>query len=178
MRSRRFVRLAAVALVSLVSGTAWPLVAQTPTTAPIVVEGVVRAPAAEVWAAFTTSAGLRSWLAPHAEVDLRLDGLMRTNYRADATLADPDTITNRILAFEPERMLSFRIERPPSNFPFPNAAKAMWTVLTFTPIDARRTRLRTVSLGFTPDDESQQMRTFFVGGNRMTLEELQKRFAK
>jgi len=34
---------------------------------PIVHEGIVDAPLDTVWTAWTTSDGLRSWLAPHAE---------------------------------------------------------------------------------------------------------------
>lgn len=55
-----------------------------------------------------TSTGLKAWLAPHAEIDLRIDGLMRANYDPNGSLGGPGTIGNRILAFEPERMLSIR----------------------------------------------------------------------
>jgi uncharacterized protein YndB with AHSA1/START domain len=44
----------------------------------IVSEGVVSAPVSEVWKAWTTSEGLKSWLAPHADIELRIGGLMRT----------------------------------------------------------------------------------------------------
>ena len=33
--------------------------------------------------------GLRSWLAPHAEIDLRIGGLMRANYDSRGALGDP-----------------------------------------------------------------------------------------
>ena len=57
---------------------------------PIVHEGTVEASLDQVWTAFTTSEGLRSWLAPHAEIDLRVGGLMRTNYSAQGQLGDAE----------------------------------------------------------------------------------------
>lgn len=147
-------------------------------TEPIVAEGIVDAPVAQVWAAWTTSAGLRSWLAPHAEIDLRIDGLMRSNYKAGGTLGDKDTIVNRVLAYEPLRMLSIRVAKAPDGFAFPNAVAAMWTVLYFDERAPGKTHVRIVGMGFTPDDESQRMRAAFEGGNAYTLGQLQRRFRK
>ena len=143
---------------------------------PLIHDAIVAAPAADVWAAFTTGEGLRSWMAPHAEIDLRLGGLMRANYDATASLADAGTISNRIIAFEPGRMLALQVADPPRGFPFPTAIQQMWTVLYFEPLDGRRTRVRSVALGFDPGEESQQMRAFFQQGNATTLAQLQKRF--
>jgi uncharacterized protein YndB with AHSA1/START domain len=144
---------------------------------PIAHEGVVEAPLAAVWAAFTTSEGLRSWMAPHAEIDLRVGGVMRTNYNAQGQLGDSGTIENSILSFEPERMLSIKVARPPANFPFPNAIRQMWSVVYFEAAGPGRTTVRAVSLGFGSDPESQSMRAFFNQGNATTLSRLQKHFA-
>ena len=145
---------------------------------PIAHEGVVEAPLSDVWDAFTTSEGLRSWLAPHAEIDLRVGGLMRTNYNPQGQLGDPQTIENAILSFEPQRMISIKVAKAPANFPFPNAVQQMWTVLYFAPAGASRTTVREVSLGFSSDPESQRMRAFFNQGNATTLSQLQKHFTR
>ena len=108
-----------------------------------------------------------------ADVDLRIGGLIRAKYAMKGTL--DDTIVNRILAYEPERMIAMRIERPPKNFPFPEAWKSTWTVITFTDLGNGQTRLRVASLGFGTDDESVKMRKFFEAGNAATLATLQKR---
>jgi len=145
---------------------------------PLTSEGIVTAPVAEVWAAFTTGAGLRSWMAPHADIDLRVDGLMRVSYKPDATLGDGSTIVNRILSFEPQRMLSMRVARAPDDFPFAATIQQMWTVVYFDDLPEARTRLRVVSMGFTPDAETQKMRAFFERGNAYTVKKLQEKFAK
>ena len=144
---------------------------------PISHEGVVESSVEQVWAAFTTSEGLRSWLAPHAEIDLKVGGLMRTNYNPQGQLGDAGTIENVILSFEPQRMMSIKVAKPPANFPFPNAVHKMWTVLYFSPASPGRTNVREVTLGFGPDPESQRMRAFFNHGNASTLSQLQRRFA-
>ena len=145
---------------------------------PIVTEGVVAAPLDSVWNAFTTSAGLESWMAAHASFDLRIGGTMQTVYAPAGRLGDVSTIRSTVLAYEPKRMLSTRVAQAPARFPFPNAIKNMWTVIYFEPIDAKTTGIREVSLGFGPDDESQKMRQFFEGGNAATLAALQQRFAE
>ncbi len=146
--------------------------------APIVSVGIVKAPPAQVWDAWTTDAGLRSWLAPLADIDLRVDGLMRTNYNVKATLGDGGTIENRILSFEPQRMLSIKVQKAPQGFPFPNAVKSMWTVVYFQPTADGSTEVRAVGLGFSEEAESSRMREFFQKGNDYTIEQLRKRFAQ
>jgi uncharacterized protein YndB with AHSA1/START domain len=145
---------------------------------PVVHEGIVEAPLDAVWAAWTTSAGLQSWMAPHAEIDLRVGGRMRANYNAQGTLGDPQTIENTVLSFDPQRMLSIKVARSPAGFPFPNAIQRMWSIIYLEAVAPGRTRVREVSLGFETDEESQKMRAFFNQGNATTLHQLQRRFAK
>jgi uncharacterized protein YndB with AHSA1/START domain len=143
---------------------------------PLVHEAVVDAPLSDVWNIWSTSEGLRAWMAPHAEIDLRVGGLMRTNYHPDGQLGDPQTIVNTVLSFEPQRMLSIKVVKTPDGFPFPNAIAQMWSVIYFAEIDAKKTAVREVSLGFTADPESQQMRKFFDRGNSATMNGLQQYF--
>ena len=144
---------------------------------PLVHEGIVNAPLDQVWAAFTTRVGLESWMAAHAEIDLKLGGAMKTQYDPQGKLDDARAIENTILSYEPTRMLSFKVAKAPQGFPFPNAIKNMWTVVYFKPRGETATRVRVVSMGFRNDDESKKMREFFNRGNAFTLQLFQKRFA-
>lgn len=164
--------IATVALIALVSGSA-----SAQNVGPIVAEGIVEAPLDSVWTAWTTSDGLRGWLAPQAEIDLRVGGLMRTNYDPAGVLGDHRTIVNEVLSYEPRRMLSIRVARAPDGFPFANAIQQMWTVVYFDEAGPDRTGLRVVGLGFRPDEESQRMRAFFESGNTATVEALQRHYA-
>lgn len=143
---------------------------------PLVHEGMVAAPVARVWTAFTTRAGLEGWMAPHADLELRIGGLMRANYKKDGTLEDAEVVKNTILAFEPGRMISIKATGVPASFPFKQAIERMWTVIYFEPVGMDRTRVRIVSMGFGDDEESRQMRDFFEQGNALTLRKLQAHF--
>jgi len=145
---------------------------------PLVHEAIVEAPVAEVWRAFTTKEGIESWMLPHAEIDLRIGGKMRTNYHADGVLGDENTIENTILSFDPLRMLSIKATKAPENFPYKKALEGMWSVLYFEPLGPSRTRVRIVGLGYGEDEASQGMRAHFDRGNRWTLQQLAAHFAK
>ncbi len=144
---------------------------------PLIHEGLVEAPLTEVWNLWSSSEGLRLWMAPHAEIDLRVGGLMRANYNPEGKLGDSQTIVNTVLSFEPHRMISIKVAKAPEGFPFPNAITQMWSVIYFAAVDENRTAVREVSLGFSADTESQRMREFFDRGNATTMSQLQQYFA-
>ncbi len=143
----------------------------------LVHEGLVNAPLDQVWAAFTTKAGLESWMVAHAEIELKIGGTMKTQYDPKGTTDDAKAIANTILSYEPMRMLSFKITKAPQGFPFPNSIPNMWTVIYFEAQGEKATRIREISMGFGEDDEARKMREFFNRGNATTIEHLQKRFA-
>ena len=153
-----------------------PVFAQTGDAASFVQEGVINAPPAEVWKVWSTSEGYKLVGVAKAEVDLRIGGLIRSRYSAQGELGDEETIENRILAFEPQRMIAIQIARPPKSFRFKEAWKKTWTVVTLTDLGGGRTHLRVASLGYGTDPESKEMRKFFEAGNGSTLKLLQKEF--
>lgn len=140
-------------------------------------QGIVDAPLAEVWKAWTTQEGIESWMVAHAQIDLRIGGKMLTHYDPQGTLGDPNTIENTILSFEPNRMFSIRATNPPEKFPFKEVLKDMWTVIYFDESGADRTLLTIVGMGFRDDELSQKMREHFDKGNAWTLKKLQQKFA-
>jgi uncharacterized protein YndB with AHSA1/START domain len=138
-------------------------------------EGIVPAPIDEVWKVFATSEGYKAMGPALAEVDLRIGGTIRSRYRADGTLGDAETIENVILAYEPPTMIATRIQKTPATFPFKEAWKKPWTVITLTP-DGNQTRIRVASLGYGSDAESVAMRQFFERGNQQTIEATARHF--
>lgn len=136
------------------------------------VETTVDASLEQVWAAFTTAEGLRSWLAPHVEIDLKIGGKWKSNYRSEGKIGDPDTIENTILSYDPERMLSVRASKVPVGFPFPNAIKDVWHVMYFSAVTSDCTKVSVVGLGYTDTEESQNLNKFFTAANAQTLANL------
>lgn len=153
-----------------------PLAALAAEPRKLVVEGEVDAPPAEVWRLFTTVEGVTSWMVPLAEVDLRVGGHMRTNYDPKGKVGDPKTIVNRILSYEPERMLSLQNVEAPEGFPHAAATRDTWSVIYFDPIDeGKRTRVRVVGLGWGEGPEADAAWAFFEQGNAWTVKRLQER---
>jgi len=160
---------------------AGPLFSQAPApvdSSSFAQEAVINAPVAAVWKVWSTSEGYKRTGVALAEVDLRIGGLIRSRYSANGLLGDEETIENRILAYEPEHMIAFRIDRPPKSFPFKEAWKTTWFVVTLTDLGDGRTRIRAASMGFGTDEESVKMRKFFEDGNASTLSVLQNNFAR
>jgi uncharacterized protein YndB with AHSA1/START domain len=145
---------------------------------PIVTEGILNAPVEEVWKVWTTKEGIESWMVAKTDIDLRVGATWRTSYSKASNLDDDTAIHQAILAFDPGRMFSFRTVKWPKNFPFPNAISGAWTVVYFERVTQARTRITVRMMGFTEDAESQRMRAFFESGNKMTLDNLVKRFEK
>jgi uncharacterized protein YndB with AHSA1/START domain len=140
-------------------------------------EAIIDAQVERVWQAFTTKAGLESWMVPHAEIDLRVGGKMLTTYDPNGVIGDDGTIENTILSYEPLRMLSIKATKPPANFPHKEAIENMWSVLYFEPVGPDRTRVTCVGMGYGDDEASQKLRQHFDWGNAWTLKQLQERFA-
>ena len=139
-------------------------------------EGIIEAPVATVWDLWTTRKGLESCIVARAEIDLKVGGKMLSHYDAKGAIGDPNTIENLILAYEPQRMLTLKVGKPPEKFPFKEAVKNMWTVVYLEPVSPERTRLRIVGLGFGSDEESKKLRAFFERGNDVTVKRIQEHF--
>ena len=135
-------------------------------------EKVVHAPVSEVWKAFTTSEGVRHWMAPVAEVDFRVGGAIRTNYKADAKPGDPGTIVHRILSYEPERMLSTQFTAPAGATGPAKTAQAVWWVARMEPLPDGSTRVTYTGVGWGEGPEWDAAYAFFERGNTLTLGQL------
>lgn len=145
---------------------------------PLVSEVTLDASPQQVWDVFATAEGWKLLGVAHAEVDFRVGGLVRTHYDPKGVLGDEKTIENTILAYEPLRMIAFRATKAPAGFPFPKEVmERTWSVATFEPAGAERTRLVLRGHGYGTDEASRKMRAFFDQGNAWTLERLRTHFA-
>lgn len=140
-------------------------------------ELTVDAPVEQVWEAFTTKAGIESWMVPLGDVDLRVGGLMRTNYNREGTFDDASAIAHRIMSFEPNRMMAFQVVKFPEGFPHVEASKGTWNVVRLEGVGEKRTRVVLTGAGLREGPQVDQMVQFFQAGNRWTLEQLRKKFA-
>ena len=142
-----------------------------------VYEAELNAGIEKVWTTFTTQEGLSQWMAPLVEIELAVGGTIRTNYNAEGELGDETTIVNTILAYDPMRMIALQATTFPKGFPFVEVAKDTWSVFYFEPVSENRTKLTLVGLGYTENEQSQQMRQYFSVANASLVEKLNAIFA-
>src|SRR5690242_10633492 len=102
-------------------------------------EVVVQAPLADVWNAWTTSEGIKTFFAPDARVEARPDGPFEIyiNPYAEPGMKGADGM--RFLAVQPMSMLSYTWNAPPS---LAEARKQRTLVIVrFAPVSGRETRV-------------------------------------
>jgi uncharacterized protein YndB with AHSA1/START domain len=140
-------------------------------------EVVVDATVAEVWKAWTTEEGIKSFFAPQCNIDLRVDGPFEMFFLPDEKPGGRGGEGVRFLAIQPEKMLSFTWNAPP-HLP---EARRQWThvVLRFFEADGGRTRLTLAHDGWGNGGEWDEAYAYFERAwLEVVLPNLKKRFVK
>ena len=137
---------------------------------------VVPAARAQVWQAFTTSEGYRSWATPLASVDLKIDGIIETNYDAAGKLGSPDNIKNQITAYVPERMISLRNVQAPAGFPGAAEFGQTAVVIELAALTPQSTKVTLSAVGYGPGAVFDNLYRQFEWANAYSLAELKTRF--
>ena len=143
---------------------------------------IVDLPLSETWAMFTSEAGVSSWMAPVAQVDLRSGGAIRTNYDACAAIGDAGTITLEIVNILPERFLLLHTDLSGNQSSWMNDAirargPDMTNLIEFEPVGEDRTRITSWGLGYGTGEDWEQVTRFFIAGNEWRFGQLLKAVA-
>lgn len=136
----------------------------------------VAAPVAEVWTALTTEAGVKTFFAPAAQVELAVGGPYEIYFAPTAAVGERGGEGCRVLSFVPERMLAFSWNAPPS---IPETRDRRTQVHIFLePIDAKSVRVELIHSGFGRGASWEKTRTYFEAAWPYVLGNLQRRFAR
>jgi len=138
---------------------------------------VIDAALGDVWALFTTTEGLHSWLAPVVAIDARVGGMWESSYDRTARIGDAGNIRNRVLAIVPERLVVIQIANAPPNFPHLDLARQLATTIEFESVDAGHTRVRVSMTGYRAGEGFDVLYGHFDRGNAYTLQMLAARVA-
>jgi uncharacterized protein YndB with AHSA1/START domain len=175
--------IAAAFLASAACATAPPVtgIRDTSFTAPngsrtIQLTTWLPAPPAEVFRTVATAEGWKSWAAPVAIGEIRLNSVLETSYNPNAKPGDAGNIKQQFTELVPDRRIAFRTIQTPEGFPHAELYKQTTASMDLTP-EANGTRLRFTHAGFGTGEEFDELHGFFVDGDRQTLEALQKLFA-
>jgi uncharacterized protein YndB with AHSA1/START domain len=141
-------------------------------------EAVISGPADLVWSLLTTDAGLRSWLAPQADVDLRVGGLVRTHQDPEGRLGDDQTTVSRVIALKKGRGFTVRLEQAPKNYPLANYLEGTWYDVVLESLPGGRTRIRCDGNGLATGWAAAMIRPAFNQGVDLVFDHLERAVAK
>lgn len=146
-------------------------------TDPLFFSADIPAPQSEVWQAWTSAAGCKSFFAPDCKLELRIGGAYEMYFDKDAPVGDWGGEGCVILALEPERMLSFTWNAPPE---FPAIRQQKTHVVVRLHAIAEKKTLVTLSHdGWGEGEDWQQVREYFVRAwGKIVLPRLVKRFSE
>ena len=135
------------------------------------------APPADVFRTVATPEGWKSWAAPVAMGEVKLNGVLETSYNPNARPGDAGNIKQQFTELVPDKRVAFRTIQTPEGFPHSEFYKQTTALMELTP-EANGTRLRFTHAGFGTGKEFDELHGFFVDGDRQTLEALEKLFEK
>ena len=140
-------------------------------------EIAVPAPVEDVWAAWATEAGVKSFFAKGCHIEPRVDGAYEIFFDPDADPGRRGADGMRILAFEPPRRLSFTWNAP-FDQPYARGQRTVVSI-QLEPLDNRRTRLRFTHSGWGDGPEWDAAYAYFDRAwNSFALPRLVHRFTK
>jgi len=139
-------------------------------------QGVVNAPIEEVWKAWTTTEGVKSFFAPDANVEARSGGPFEIymNPYAPAGMKGADDM--RFLAVQPPTMLTFTWNAPPHQ-PEIRAQRTM-VIVRLRPLDEKRTEVTLRHVGWGDGEKWDATYAYFDRAWGNVIANLQKRFAE
>ncbi len=138
-------------------------------------EVIVNAPLQAVWQAWSTNEGVRSFMAPKANIDLRIGGAYEIFFNpADDRMS---TKGMKVLAYIPGEMLAFEWCLPKDEFPQFKDSRG-WVVVQLSPIGASQTRVRVTHLGWGQGAEWDRAYAHMERGWTELTQRLAARFEK
>lgn len=139
-------------------------------------EVVVKAPAADVWKAWTTNDGIQSFFAPEAFVEPKAGGAFRIHFNPYAPAGSKGADDMRVLAVQEGRMLSFTWNAPPY---FPEVrGQNTYVTVRMKPVSETETRVTLAHGGWGDGGQWDPVYDYFDKAWGTVLGNLQKRFAE
>lgn len=137
-------------------------------------EVVVAATAEQAWTAWTTREGIVSFFAPDARVDARPDGPFEIYFDPLAEPGLRGADTERFMALQPRRMLSFTWNAPPT-LPQVRGQHTL-VIVRLQPVSERETRVTLHHTGWGEGGEWDKAYAYFDRAWGNVLANLKKRF--
>lgn len=133
----------------------------------------VKAAIKDVWKAYTTNEGWRSWASPHVEIDLKIGGTIQTHYDTNSKIGDPGTNTLHIVNYVPERLLTLKAELSER---WPEVMKKdegkLMNVIVFQELRDNNTLILSYGVGYRDLPAYHDLMKFFIPANEGLFKKL------
>jgi uncharacterized protein YndB with AHSA1/START domain len=139
------------------------------------IEMTVNAPREEVWKLHTTNEGLKTFMAPVIDIEMKLGGKWEASYDMDAKIGDPANIINRVICYEPGKMFAIKTDRAPKDYASEEVLNSMFTILELEKVSDTKTKITETTVGWKDTEEYNKLWEPSLSANKMLLEGFAKR---
>lgn len=141
----------------------------------VVAEVIVNASLAETWDAWTTEEGIKSFFAPACKIDLRVSGAYEMYFAPEAPAGQRGGEGNIVLAIQPQKMLSFTWNAPPT---LPNVRQQHTSVVVrFKDLGESKTKVTLTETGWGEGEEWDKAFNYFSNAwQNIVMPRLKERF--
>jgi len=110
--------------------------------------------------------------------EMKVGGVIETNYQPTGKAGDPGNIKNEIIFAWPGRLLAIRNIQAPPGFPHAAEYNRTVTIIDLTEDGPGQTLVNITGAGFAPGPAYDALLSFFGPGNAQSLEALAKSYIK
>jgi activator of Hsp90 ATPase-like protein len=143
------------------------------------IESIVATNPKEVWKAFTTVEGLRTWIAPVVAIDLRVGGSLSTHYDKTATIGSPGTIRLGIMNYLEGELMTLKVKLTKQfGEKVCSEDQNLQEIIQIVPWTKGTTKVVSSMVGWGTGKEWDDAYDFFARGNEWTYKQLVSRFSK
>ncbi len=126
-----------------------------------------------VWNAYTTKKGWENWATSIAEIDFKVNGIIKTNYNKNGKIGDEATITLHIINYIPREMITLQAELT-KNFPdfMKEDEKELFNIVVFEEVNPVKTKVISYGIGYKNNEKYRSLMKFFIQGNEQSYKNL------
>ena len=139
-------------------------------------EVTVKSPRADVWRAWTTREGAKSFFSQDAKIEMTPGGAYEIYFNMSAPAGSRGGETNQVVAFEPERWVLFTWNAPPK---FAELRKEhTYVLLRFDDAAGGGTRVRLTHFGWRETEEWDAIYKYFENAWSYVMGEFEKKYGQ
>jgi len=139
-------------------------------------EVVINASQKEVWNAWASSEGAKTFFAPKANIQLSIGGAYELFFDLDAPAGSRGGEGLKVLSYLPMEMLSFEWNAPPQ-FPEVRGGPLTWVVVQLSVRDRKQVSVRLTHLGWREGEEWGKVFQYFQSAWDIVLGRLEYRYS-